>query len=816
MPIEVPGRPRGVLGALGRAPRTFTGDDIHFLQAIANTLATAIGRRRTEEARDAALQTLRAVIDSSPAAIVGADLEGRLTLWNRAAESLFGWTAEEVLGGPLPTIPPDRVEEHRQLHERAQAGETTWDVETRRRRKDGTLVDVSVSVSPIFNAHGKVVGTMGTLTDITERKYAERLQAATYRISELASKAGSLHDLYASVHRVVAELMPAENLYIALYDPKAETLSFPYFVDAKEPPPPAQKLGRGLTEYVLRTGKPLLASPEVFEGLVSRGEVEEVGPPSVDWLGVPLVAEGQTIGVLAVQSYTEGIRYTPEDRDMLEFVSTQIAMAIQRKRAEEALRESEERYRILFESNPQPMWAYDVETLRFLEVNEAAVQHYGYTREEFLRMTIKDIRPPEDIPALEKALGELREALHYSGRWRHRKKDGTLLDVEIVSHGIVLGGRRARLVLAMDVTERKRAEEALARSEQKFRSLFEAAADAIVLVDPRANILDVNPAGEAVVGMTKADLRGRNLQEFIVPEDLERGRAYLRALLRGETPEEPFSLQARTPRGERRFLEVRSRVVRTDPGEPQVEMVIRDVTEEREMQRRLMESERLASIGQISAYVAHEINNPLANIALLVALAERRTKDAELLEKLRKIDAQRRQAASIISDLMSFSKQREVRAVETDLRDLVQAAVEQVAPYRKEGVSLTTELPSHPVLASVDPLQIQEVFVNLIKNALEATESGSVRVHMEEPPGAVALHVVDTGPGIAPEIRDRLFQPFVTTKRKMGGTGLGLVLCKNVVTAHGGEILVSSEPGRGSTFTVVLRREESDANPRGG
>ena len=201
-------------------------------------------------------------------------------------------------------------------------------------------------------------------------------------------------------------------------------------------------------------------------------------------------------------------------------------------------------------------------------------------------------------------------------------------------------------------------------------------------------------------------------------------------------------------------------------------------------------------------------SNPLANISLLVASAERKTKDAEVLEKLSRISAQRRQAAGIIADLLSFSKQRTIQAVDSDLRTIIEAAVDQVAPYRKEGVDVRVALGPRPVSAQVDPIQMQEVFVNLLKNGLEATASGSVTVELEDQGDVLTIRVADTGVGMPPEMIERLFEPFFTTKRKTGGTGLGLPLCRNVVTAHGGEIQVSSEPGRGSTFTVLIPRDQ--------
>jgi PAS domain S-box-containing protein len=192
--------------------------------------------------------------------------------------------------------------------------------------------------------------TMTLALEALERRRTERVNESIFKISEAANSTKSLKELFYSIHQVISGLMPANNFYIALYDSDRAILSFPYFVDEFDPPPAPKKLGRGLTEYVLRTGRPLLASPEVFEELIQRGEVESIGAPSIDWLGVPLNLDSRTIGVLVVQTYTEGLRYSEDDRNILKFVCDQIAMVIHRKKTEEDVQERERFLISMFES----------------------------------------------------------------------------------------------------------------------------------------------------------------------------------------------------------------------------------------------------------------------------------------------------------------------------------------------------------------------------------------------------------------------------------------------------------------------------------
>ncbi len=242
-----------------------------------------------------------------------------------------------------------------------------------------------------------VIRAWGTQQDITEQKRNEQIQAALYKITQASSSAQNLQELYQSIHQILGELMPADNLFIALYDPIADLIMFPYFIDEFDPAPDPNRPGRGLTEYVLRTGQPLLAGPEDFENLIRKGEVEQVGTRMIDWLGVPLIVQNNIIGVLAIQTYTEGVRYGKTERDLLGFVSNQVAMAIDRKRADETLRMNEARYRAIVEDQTEMICRFLPDTsLTF--VNEAYCRYYGKKREELLGTSFTSLIPPEDRP----------------------------------------------------------------------------------------------------------------------------------------------------------------------------------------------------------------------------------------------------------------------------------------------------------------------------------------------------------------------------------------------------------------------------------
>jgi len=197
-----------------------------------------------------------------------------------------------------------------------------------------------------------------------------------------------------------------------------------------------------------------------------RDRVQRIGAPSIDWVGVPLKIGDRAIGALVAQTYTPGVRYGETEKHILQFVSTQVAMAIERKRTEEQLHDSERKYRLLFETNPEPMFVYDFETLRILAVNEAAVTRYGYAQAEFLDLTIRDIRPPSEQARLDSELAHRPDAGAVRTGIHHQTKDGAQFDVDLVARPLEFAGRRARLVLARDVTAQRQLEEQLRQSQK--------------------------------------------------------------------------------------------------------------------------------------------------------------------------------------------------------------------------------------------------------------------------------------------------------------------------------------------------------------
>src|SRR5258705_9688734 len=293
-----------------------------------------------------------------------------------------------------------------------------------------------------------VRGILLSYQDVTEFQRMEAQRMVLSNVVHALNETSNLDDLLHQIHGALKRVVYAENFFVALHDPQSEMFHFPFFVDQFDPPPPPQKVARTCMAYVFRTGKACSIPQLEFDRLAAEGEVELVGSASPAWLGIPLKTPSATIGVLVVQHYQNENAYDQRDLEFLDSIGGHIALAIERRRSEEAIRKSESMFRLLFSHTPLPTWVFDTETGKFLQVNEAAVKQYGYTEEEFQRMTVLDIRPNADKEHFEDIWHYPMLGAFHHGQWRHQSKDGRIFKVELVAHELDYVVRRVRLVVA--------------------------------------------------------------------------------------------------------------------------------------------------------------------------------------------------------------------------------------------------------------------------------------------------------------------------------------------------------------------------------
>ena len=486
------------------------------------------------------------------------------------------------------------------------------------------------------------------------------------------------------------------------------------------------------------------------------------------------------------------------------------------------MRASEKTYRLLFDGNPMPMWVYDLKTLAFLDVNEAAIEQYGYEREEFLRMTIKDIRPREDVTALVENVAKGSPRLEKSGTWRHRRKNRSVIDVEIVSHDFQWDGHPARLVLATDVTQRRRAEDALRRSEAEYRSVVEEAPYGIFRATEDGRLISVNQALVQMLGYdSKDELLAVNARDFYLDSKV-RAKLVVQKWHLGRFE----AIEIEWKRKDRKVIRVRlSGMIARDELDGSIfdEVFVEDITERRGLEHQLRQSQKMEAIGRLSGGIAHDFNNLLG---VIIGYSELVEEQLPLNDPLRaraiEIKKAGHRAASLTRQLLAFSRQQVLEPRILNLNAVVVDVEKMLQRVIGEDIELVTGLEGDLGSVKADPGQIEQVIMNLAVNARDAMPDGGsltiettnveldevyARGHSPSIRGAfVMLAVTDTGTGMDADTQARIFEPFFTTKELGKGTGLGLATVYGVVKQSDGHIWVYSEPGKGTTFKIYLPR----------
>lgn len=517
----------------------------------------------------------------------------------------------------------------------------------------------------------------------------------------------------------------------------------------------------------------------------------------------------------------------------------------QRTTTQQSLRENEGRFRLMFTANPLPMWVYDLETLYFLDVNDAAMAHYGYSRDEFIRMRILDIRPAEDVPRLLNDLAHERPTLQNSGEWRHRRKSGDLITVQIASYRFSFNGRDAVLVVANDVTDRKRAESALRASDARKTAMLNTALDAIITIDHEGKIVEFNPAAERIFGYTRQDVLGRPMAEFIIPPALReqhyKGLAHYLATREGPVLGKRIELMAMRAGGAEFPVELAINPIIAD-GPPLFTAYLRDITD-----RRRTEEERLSLLSReqaaraevqslnqelegrvadrtaqleaankelesFSYSVAHDLRAPLRamdGFSRLVVEDYAAGLPEEGQRYLRLVRENAQQMGRLIDDLLAFARlsRQPLHRQRVNTADLVQQVLTDLRPEHK-GREIDIQVGALAA-CHADPALLKQVFANLLSNAIKFTRKQPgpriailSRTDEDDP----VYLVKDNGVGFDMRYAGKLFGVFQRLHRaeEYEGTGVGLAIVQRIVHRHGGRVWAEADVGEGATFYFTL------------
>jgi PAS domain S-box-containing protein len=775
------------------------------VERVACVLHDITERKRGE----AALFRLAAIVESSDDAIVSKDLNGVITSWNAGAQRIFGYTEPEVLGLPITVIvPPELISEEAGILRRLRAGDHIQHYETIRVTKQGKRVDVSLTISPMKDAQGRVVGASKIARDTTERKRAE--EALQRSEAEAKARAEELEVILDAVPGITliardptcqkitgsrttyALLRLAHGSNISRSAPEADRPSnFRILKDGHDLPPHESPVQTAAT-----TGREVRESELtlVFTDGTSR-DIFGNAAPFLDHKGEVRGAVGVFVDIT------------------------------ERKRAQEALRESEDRYRDLVENSQDLLCTHDLDG-KLLSCNPAAARILGIEVSKLLKIAMREFIAPEYRDQFEQYLARIRtngadrglmSVVTKTGERRIWEYNNTLR-TEGVPSPIVRG-------VAHDITQRIRVEKELRASEERFRQLAESIHEVFYLSDLQSHrLLYVSPAYEQVWGRTCQSLYRdpRSFLDAIHPDD--------RAAPHGAfDARAPFSHEYRIvrPDGSVRWIWDRGFPILDREGRVyRLAGIAEDITERKRAEEALPESQaalarvtRIVTMGELTASIAHEINQPLAAVATNAgASLHWLSAQPPNLDEARKavtgavLEANR--ASEVIARVRALLGNALPQMGRLDVNKVIRDVLALVgSELTKGGVTAKTKLAAGVPIVLGDRIQLQQVILNLIMNAIDAMITitdgpRTLLIKTAKDAEGVLVQVQDSGKGLDPEQLPNIFDSFFTTKPQ--GIGMGLSISRSIIEAHGGRLWAAPGCPHGAVFQVILPKADGD------
>jgi PAS domain S-box-containing protein len=719
-------------------------------------------RKKIEQQLLDSEQRYRRLFESNPHPMWVYDIETLSFLMvNNAAVQSYGYSSEDFLSMTIMDIRPP--EERKRLGDQLVKRESGPLVENwKHLKKDGSVIDVEIAVFPLM-FDGKSAELV-TATDVTARLRAECERQVILEITQSVNVTTNLDELLRFIHQSLKRVLYAENCFVAFQDQATDLIQFRYWIDKFDPVPPPQPIGEGFTSHVLRTGRALSLTGDFKEQMYNSGGVKMSGTSSASWLGVPLRTPAGTIGILVVQHYETQQVYTQHDIDFLSSVGGQIALAIERKRGQQALQEA----------NQRAITDYE----RLLQRLTTLAASFGTAR---------------NLTTICRALHSFSLA-------------STPCDGMFVSSCDAERQERTAIYACCEGVEVSVSDLQLTLNSDSPHTQAIATGEVVIEDDLRAHIIEpmVNEESNLDQCHPRSSLVAPMLMKGVVIGAVEIQSMKLAAFRQHHvTAMQMAANLAATAIENVRLIEV-----------------------EREKEEQLRQSQKMEAVGQLAGGIAHDFNNLLTAITGYSEMTLRRLEPESSLwrnvEEIRKAGVR---AASLTRQLLAFSRKQELQPKVLDINSVVSDIDKLLRRLIGENIELFTVLNPNLGRVMADPGQIEQVLMNLVVNARDAmVDGGQITIETtnfcvnDESTGSLArvpqgqyvlLAVTDTGTGMDAAVQDRIFEPFFTTKGVDKGTGLGLSTVYGVVKQSGGSISVSSEVGSGTCFKVYLPQVDS-------
>ncbi len=764
--------------------------------------------RAEEDLRDSERQ-YRLLFQTNPNPMWVFDLDTQAFLEvNEAAIQFYGYSRHEFLE---MTVGGLRPHEERRGAIAAPMPESGRGLIWRHQKKDGTSVDVEVIWSPIEFRDRFAALTMAV--DVTQRRQAEQQSAAFSKLSHGLSAATTAPEAAAIICDASEALFRWTDFALDLYDAARDEVTSLLNITtiegrrAEVPPSPQPKTANALICRVIQKGAELL-------------DPRQTANYAAATMLAPIRKGEKVIGLLLVQNHRPG-SYSKSDLGLLQALADQCGGALERVRAEEALRESQRRFRDLFENSPDAIFVEDMDAT-VLDVNFTACVLHGMTREQLVgKNALTDLIPPSRRENAREGFQKLAAGKLSWLEGESLTLTGRAIPVEVRAGRIEFGGRPALLLHVRDITDRRTAAAALQSSEALFRSVWENSVDGMRLTDENGIIVAVNEAYCNFVGIKAGALEGRPFTAvYAASENWDEMLKKLRDFFLDRRRSQKRQQQHTLHDGRTVAMEITDSFIEVE-GRPLLMLsLFRDVTAQRRLEEQLRQSQKMEAIGQLAGGVAHDFNNILTVIHGHASLLLSSGLDESGARSAQQITQAAERAAGLTRQLLTFSRRQLIQPKRWDMNKIVGNMTDMLGRILGEDVTLQLNYSHSPAIVEADAGMVEQVLLNLAVNARDAMPRGgqlSVRIaivdvnesHVQRQPEArigrfACVSNTDTGCGIPPENLSRIFEPFFTTKEVGRGTGLGLATVYGIIKQHQGWVEVESAPGKGSTFRVFL------------